>query len=166
MQHEMMDREKIKKLSELSMILLNLVSLDEGVQKASELIKEIIAVDRVSIFIHDKEKELVWTYVADGIDKLLFPSNKGIVGYVIEYKTIKVVNDTSKESNFYTHIDSVTGYKTENLLALPIFDRKGEVLGVIELINKVDGKFTPKELNLANLFTNYIAPPLECLIYQ
>ena len=106
---------------------------------------------------------MVWTYLADGVEKLVLPASKGIVGYVIKHKTIKKVNDTSKEPLFYKEVDESTGYKTKNILAIPLFNSENDILGVIQLLNK-EGKFSREDINIAYFVAKYISPALERLL--
>jgi len=159
-----MEKEKLKQLIELSNNLLNTNNINEAIKTATQKIKNIIEVDRVTIFIYSQSSNMLWTYLADGVEKLIIPANKGIVGYVVKNKTIKKVNDTSKEPLFYKEVDEQTGYETKNILTLPLIGSEGDVIGVIQLLNKKDGKFTLKDINIANLFSNYLTPPLELLL--
>jgi len=161
-----MDKEKVQKLINLSQLLVNSTDLNKAIKLATEKIKDIIEVDRVTIFIYSRSTNMVWTYLADGIERLVIPANKGIVGYVVQNRTIKKVNDTAKEPLFYKEVDEMTGYTTKNILALPLIGSDDTLIGVIQLLNKKTGKFTPKDLNIAHLFSNYIAPPLELLLSQ
>jgi len=161
-----MKKDKLKKLIELSNILRDCKDLEKGLEIASKQIKEIIEVDRVTIFIYSQKSNMLWTYIADGIEKLVIPATKGIVGYVVQNKTIKKVNDTSKEPLFYKEVDEMTGYKTKNILTLPLIGENDKLIGVIQLLNKKDGKFTSKDLNIAHMFSVYITPALELLLNQ
>jgi len=161
-----MDKEKVQKLIDLSQLLVKSENLQEALKISTKKIKEIIEVDRVTIFIYSQSSNMLWTYLADGIERLVIPANKGIVGYVVKNKTIKKVNDTTKEPLFYDEVDKNTGYKTNNILTLPLIDKEDNLLGVIQLLNKIDGKFTPKDINIAHLFSNYITPPLEILLSE
>jgi len=154
-----MDEQKVKKLKELNYLLLNCRSIDEGLELVTNKLKDIIEVDRVSIFIYSKTSNMLWTYLADGVEKLIIPADKGIVGYAVKHKTIKKVNDTSKEKLFYKEVDEMTGYKTKNILAVPLLNDDNDVIGVVELMNKKD-KFNQKDLNIAYLFSQYISTPL------
>ena len=109
---------------------------------------------------------MVWSYLADGVEKLILPADKGVLGYAIKNKSIKKVNDTSKEPIFFKDVDNSTGYQTKNLLAVPLFNKDNEVLGVIEFLNKRDGKFNQKDLNIAYLFSTYLSKPLEKLLHK
>jgi adenylate cyclase len=104
------------------------------------------------------------SFRADNLGEFFLPDDKGIVGYVAKHKTIKVVKDTKKEPLFYDEVDKETGYNTKNLIAVPILDPENKVLGVVELINKKNGDFSPKEITIANLFARYISEPLNYLI--
>ena len=158
-----MDKKKLQKLIELRNILLEENDLNKANKKATRKIKEIIEVDRVTIFIYSQTTNKLWTYIADGLEKLIIPADKGIVGYVVKNKTIKKVNDTSKEPLFYKEVDEMTGYHTKNILTLPLIGSDNKVIGVIQLLNK-NGNFTPKDINIAHLFSQYITPPLELLL--
>ena len=159
-----MDKEKLQKLIELSNIILEATDLNKAIKEATKKIKEIIEVDRVTIFIYSQKTNRLWTYLADGLEKLIIPADKGIVGYVVKNKTIKKVNDTSKEPLFYKEVDEMTGYHTKNILTLPLIGNDNKLIGVIQLLNKKNGDFTPKDINIAHLFSQYITPPLEMLL--
>ena len=160
-----MDKNTIKKLLDLSQMLLEFDKLEEAIPKASEEIKKLINADRITIFIYSQPTNMVWTYLADGVEKLILPADKGIVGYVIKNKTIKKVNDTSKEPLFYKEVDENTGYETKNILSVPLLNNENKVIGVIQLLNK-EGGFTKDDINIAYLFSNYLSAPLEILLQK
>ena len=159
-----MNKEKLEKLKEINTIMLEAGSLGFALDRISKLVKEIIDVDRISIFIYNRKVDLLSIYKADLIDKFVFPATKGVAGYVAKTKEIKVVNDTNKEPLFYKQVDKESGYHTHSILALPIVNLDGEVLGVVEFINKLDGKFNDKDIAIAKLFVKYISDPLETIL--
>jgi GAF domain-containing protein len=161
-----MDSEKLAKLSKLNQLMLKQDSIEESLQEAGDLIKDIIEVDRVSIFIYEEKNNLVWTYRADNLGKIVFSADYGVVGYVIKNKTIRVVHDTAKDKDFYTEVDKETGYHTKTLLAIPILDPRNDLIGVVEFLNKNHGPFSPKDINLGNMFAKYISEPLQYLLVK
>ena len=53
-----------------------------------------------------------------------------------------------QDSRFNKDVDRQTGYKTKNILSMPILDFEGEVIGVAQIVNKLsdDGSgFTPED---------------------
>jgi len=150
------------KLSEFGRQLLNKKSLPEGLLLISKYVKDVSGADRCSIFINDVEKKRLWTTIADGIDKIVISSDEGIVGRVLKERETIVVNDVSSSPYFLSKIDSESGYKTNNIIASPIFDSTREVAGVLEVLNKEDG-FDDDDIKFMVFFSNYISGFLELI---
>jgi len=161
-----MDKEKLEKIKELNDIILNSNSIEKAVNIGADLVKDLIEVDRVSIFLYKEDIAHLYTYRADDLEELIFPITKGVAGYVARTKEIKVVNDTSKEPLFYKDIDEESGYHTKNILALPLINSENQLIGVIEFINKLDGEFTQKDIAIAKLFARYLAETLDYMMKE
>lgn len=69
-------------------------------------------------------------------------SAQGIAGSVAETGRLINVTDAYEDPRFDQEHDRKTGYKTDSILCGPIRGRTGEVLGVIQAINKESGRFT------------------------
>ncbi|KAK2910324.1 dual 3',5'-cyclic-AMP and -GMP phosphodiesterase 11A [Channa argus] len=64
------------------------------------------------------------------------PWGKGIIGYVAEHgETVNIAN-AYEDHRFSDEIDKLTGYKTQSILCLAICNSDGEVIGVVQAINK------------------------------
>jgi transcriptional regulator with GAF, ATPase, and Fis domain len=158
-----MEKEKLEKINELANLILHTSNLDEAIHHTADILKELMEVERLSIFLYDKNNDKVYTYRADYIDKIEMPANKGIVGYVIETKKPYISNNPYEDKYFNKEIDFKTGFTTNNILAVPFLDIEGRLLGVIEFINKKDD-FNQKDIAFAKLYANYISEPLKMLI--
>jgi signal transduction histidine kinase len=89
------------------------------------------------------------------------PVGKGIVGTVAETGQPLIVNDVAADPRWYVGFDQATDFKTKDLLCVPMLAH-GEVIGVIEVINKQDGTiFTPEESNLLLSFAAQAAIAIE-----
>ncbi|KAK7496315.1 hypothetical protein BaRGS_00012480 [Batillaria attramentaria] len=62
---------------------------------------------------------------------------------------------SSKDPRFNQEIDKQTGYRTHSILSMPISNYEGEVIGVAQIINKIDGnhEFTKQD---EDLFRKYL----------
>jgi len=92
----------------------------------------------------DTTKELVFAMVrGESHNEALFgrrvPAGKGVVSWVFEHRRAAIVNNASADERFYREVDNEIDYKTNSLLAAPLIGG-GRVLGVIEVINKREGK--------------------------
>lgn len=72
----------------------------------------------------------------------------GICGWVAKHREPLFIDDAYNDQRFLVAIDEKTGFKTRNILAIPLHDNL-ELAGVIELLNKRSGAFTPEDLKLA-----------------
>jgi len=158
-----MNKEKLKKINELSNLILNTTNLNEAIHHTADILKELMEVERISIFLYQRDKNLVFTFRADYIDKIVMSADKGIVGYVIKNKEPYIANNPYEDKYFNKEIDLKTGFITKNILAIPLLDIQGKMLGVIEFINKSDD-FNTKDIAFAKLYANYISEPLKMLL--
>ncbi len=153
------------KLADFGRELLIKKSLIDGLPLISKSAKDIIGADRCSIFINDLDKKELWTTIADGVDKIIIPKGEGIVGETIKQEKTILVNDVYSNPYFMPDIDKKTGYKTENIIATPIFNSNRDVIGVLELLNK-NGGFDDGDIKFTKFFTHYISGFLELILFK
>jgi len=83
------------------------------------------------------------------------PKGKGIAGWVVANRKPTIANNTQSDVRFYVGIDDALGYTTNSILAAPIMT-SDRVLGVIELLNKQDGKpFNDTDQNLLTILCRF-----------
>src|SRR5215475_4391422 len=102
----------------------------------------LLGCDRASIFLLDREKHELWSKVALGSDQILrFDASAGIVGHAVGTGAPVNVSDAYSDPRFYNAIDDRSGYRTQNVLAVPLRNQRGEVIGAFEALNKKAGPF-------------------------
>src|SRR5215471_14993673 len=128
---------------------------------ADEATKHLDA-ERATILILDKEKGELWAKIALGVsDTLRFDSRLGIAGAVLLSGKPIIVEDAYKSPLFYQSIDSTTGFHTRNILSVPLRNPKQEVIGVFQVLNKKDGRFTTDDEHFVLALANQAAVALE-----
>ena len=134
----------------------------------TNLAKDIIEADRCSIFLFDKNRKTLWTIIAHGVEKIEIPAAKGIAGYVFNKGEILNIPDAYKDPRFDKEIDKKTGYRTKSILAVPLFNRKQEIIGVFQVINKLNGKhFTKEDVELLSHVSLYASSTIEnAILYE
>ncbi len=158
-------RELYKKIADFGRQLLEKRSYEEGLPFITKYAKELIGASRASIFIYHNETEELWTTIADGVERIIVPIEKGIVGKTIRTREPQIVNDVNKEPDFYDEIDRETGYRTYNLVTAPIYNSLHQVVGVLELLNK-EGGFTEEDKKLMRLFAQAIGSFVELMMLE
>lgn len=119
-------------------------TLEELLFTIAEETRNVLNADRCSVFLYDKEKDELWSKVAQGVEKgeIRFSADKGVAGYVAKTGETISIQDAYNDSRFNKEIDALTGYKTYNMLCMPMRNVKFEIIGVFQVLNKKDGDFT------------------------
>jgi len=120
--------------------------------------------DRCSIFLHDKNTNELYSKIASGIDnkEIRFSSNLGMAGYVFITGEIIKIDDAYSDPLFNKEIDEKTGYKTNTILCMPMRNSNQEVIGVFQVINKLNNNsFTDKDIELLMSISSSVGRSLE-----
>eukprot|EP01065_Artemidia_motanka_P040272 TRINITY_DN5009_c0_g4_i1.p1 TRINITY_DN5009_c0_g4~~TRINITY_DN5009_c0_g4_i1.p1 ORF type:complete len:1634 (+),score=476.20 TRINITY_DN5009_c0_g4_i1:57-4904(+) len=121
---------------------------------------EIVKCDRAAIFLAEWKRKEMWTITNEGHD-IRVPMEKSLAGYAALYNRLLNIKDAQNDTRFNTEVDKKTGYLTRNVLVYPISrglgyhqrgQGSGEIIAVIQAINKVDGElFTQDDESLLAL---------------
>lgn len=132
-------RETLRVAYRLSEIFETVPLLDALAEEATR----ILDCDRASIFIWDQPNKKLLACPALGVEggTLYIPDNAGIVGTVIQSGETIRVDDAYNDDRFDSSVDKKSGYRTKTLLAVPLLDGDGRLIGCFEGINKNDGIF-------------------------
>ncbi|NXL74652.1 PDE2A phosphodiesterase, partial [Leptocoma aspasia] len=135
----------------------------------SVLLQEIITEARnlsnaeiCSVFLLDRLSHELVAKVFDGgvVDdesyEIRIPADQGIAGHVATTGKILNIKDAYSHPLFYRGVDDSTGFRTRNILCFPIKNESQEVIGVAELVNKINGPWFSKfDEDLATAFSIY-----------
>eukprot|EP00002_Diphylleia_rotans_P033653 TRINITY_DN7173_c1_g1_i1.p1 TRINITY_DN7173_c1_g1~~TRINITY_DN7173_c1_g1_i1.p1 ORF type:complete len:902 (+),score=163.63 TRINITY_DN7173_c1_g1_i1:68-2773(+) len=153
---------RTKSLLEVAMALSSLDDLNSVVQLIMSHAQTLVDAERFCLFEVDQEDAVLRSRVADGHDKIILPLTKGVAGYVVKTKESIIVDDPYEDTRFHKEIDKLTGFTTTSLVCLPILNRDGNVIGVVEMINKRNGdKFKKEDLDLLKAFASFCALSLD-----
>lgn len=146
-------------------------SLREGIvalssRRAIEVVDELhqkIKCDRITIFRLNASDGRLSSVFAEGVDdrEISLGMNLGIAGLVAVTGEEAVVNDVQGDPRFSKSFDEATGYTTRNMICLPIMNKTDEVLGVVQVINKLDGVFGAGDIELLRSLVAVISVSIE-----
>ncbi|MCV3215955.1 GAF domain-containing protein [Plectonema radiosum NIES-515] len=141
------------------------LDLEATLQIVMEQARILMQADRSTLFLHRKEMGELWTKVevADRstMVEIRIPANRGIVGYVASTGQALNISDAYKDPRFDPTTDRKTGYITQNILCLPVFNSANELIGVTQLINKQQGSFTSSDEEFMRAFNIQAGIALE-----
>ncbi len=101
---------------------------------------KVVEADRCSLFILDRERNELWSKVAQGSkNEIRLPVGSGIAGQVAQTGSVINIPDAYADERFNRTFDISSGYHTQTILCVPMCDANGEVTGVIQALNKRGG---------------------------
>jgi len=118
-----------------------------------ETVGQLLDADRSTLFLLDSQTMALRACYAQGISdggSIVVPLQMGVIGTaLLRRHAINLVN-ASQHPFFNSSIDSITGYKTDSLLAVPVIDpSSGQVVGGVEFLNKLSGHFIAEDEHIA-----------------
>ncbi len=155
-----------KKLSILLEILRSLTSvsdLDELLMRIITLGAELFDSERATLFIVDRAKKQLWSRTAIGLEtsEIRISIDQGIVGQVVASGKSEIINDPYSHPKFNKDIDMKTGFRTRNILSYPLKNIQGEVVGVLQILNKKSGDFDSEDENFVSAMASSTGIVLE-----
>ena len=154
---------RLEALINASRILNSTLDLDELLTLILDLATKNLKAARGTIYLIDTEKKELWSKVVKGKElvEIRLPIGTGISGHVA--KTGKTVNlkDAWKDKRFFSGFDLRTGFQTKTMLCMPMRDRRGKIIGVFQILNKVRGSFDKEDESFLEAFSVHAALAIE-----
>jgi signal transduction histidine kinase len=127
-----------------------------------EVVRSEIAVERISVFVVDRATNTLRALIAQELEgeEFYVPMGVGVVGTVASTGEILDIVDAYADPRFARQFDRKSGYYTNDLFALPVCNREGEIVGVIELLNRLR-PITPSDREFLLGISVYIGLALE-----
>jgi len=137
--------------------------LDDMLHALVEMAVKEVGAERGTLFLSDEATGELYSRVALGNleQEIRIPNNNGVAGYVFSTDQSVIVHDAYADSRFDSMIDKQTGYRTKNILCVPVKTSTGEVIGAIQILNKLKGRFTNKDLQLVEAMRSQAALALK-----
>jgi K+-sensing histidine kinase KdpD len=136
--------DRLNLLVEASKVVNSTIDLDKLLLIILEAATQSIKADRGTLYLVDELTGELWSKIAKGkgMVEIRLPIGKGLAGYVAKTgETVNIV-DAYRDPRFNPEIDKRSGYKTLNVLCMPMRDKEGKIVGVFQLLNKKQGSFT------------------------
>jgi adenylate cyclase len=156
----------IELLLEVSRRMAAFDTLDEVLNALVDMTTREVGAERGSLFLNDPATNELYSRVAQGNVKreIRLLNTTGIAGKVFQQGKGVVVKDVYKDPSFNKTVDEQTGYRTKSIACAPIRTVRGEVIGVVEVLNRKGGKeahFTPKDLKLLEAMATQASVSLQ-----
>ena len=153
-------RRSFLTLADFGRALLTKPMLHDGLPLISKYAKELCMAQRASIFLRNFTNQTLWTTLADGVETITLHERDGIAGLTLKEGKPLLINEPYKNEHFLSLVDNKSGFVTQNIASIPIFDSGRKIIGVFQLLNK-EGGFTSEDSKFMIFFAHYISTYLE-----
>ena len=150
-------------LVELGKVIVSEINMDTLFEVIVSQTRGFMGTEGCSVFMFDKEKNELWSRVSTDLkkDEIRFPSDQGIAGWVFQHQQPLLINDAYADPRFYQEVDRKTGFRTRNILCLPLINRYRECIGTLQIFNKRSGDFIDDDRELLESVSHYVTIALE-----
>ncbi|MBX3354940.1 MAG: SpoIIE family protein phosphatase [Phycisphaeraceae bacterium] len=149
--------ETVSKLLTVSRRLAESGDLESVLQLVIDALRDLLRAERATVFEYDGNTDELFTAVAHGIGDgtkasvldgapppptvIRIPAQRGIAGAAATSLQVVNIPDAYADERFNRSVDLATGFRTRTILAIPLIDHERNLVGVAQVLNKVDGAF-------------------------
>src|SRR5919201_813177 len=126
------------------------MSIEGLIESVVYTASKVMQAERASLFLLDVATGILWSKVAQGAEsqEIRVPLGTGIAGWVAQHDQLVNLPDAYQDARFNPEVDHRTGYRTRSVLCGPVKSFEGEIIGVVQVINKHGGAFTKEDERL------------------
>ncbi|OGT60718.1 MAG: hypothetical protein A3E01_07370 [Gammaproteobacteria bacterium RIFCSPHIGHO2_12_FULL_63_22] len=133
--------------------------LEQSLFAITRKLAQLVNAERSSLFLVDRPSQTLLLRITEGLagrQEIRIPIGSGIAGAVAASGKSERVADAYQDPRFNPDVDKMFGYHTKSIMTMPMFDRRGDVFAVAQLLNRRDGQaFTEEdEKHIADLLAS------------
>jgi signal transduction histidine kinase/CRP-like cAMP-binding protein len=134
---------KLNAVVEATQTVNTSLDIDRVLQLILQEAIRITLAERGTIYLLDENTNEIWARSIAGkeISEIRQPIGKGISGYVAQTGETVNITDAYNDDRFNPEFDKKSGFKTKNILCMPMRNKENKIIGVFQLINKRHGTF-------------------------
>ncbi len=154
---------RLQKLIEASKNINSTLDLDKLLGRILDAATKSIDADRGTVYLVDEIKKELWSKVLQGENmvEIRLPVGKGLAGFVAETGEIINIPDAYNDPRFNPDVDKKTGYRTNNMLCMPMRNKDGKTIGVFQLLNKKGGVFGKEDEQFIDALSSHASVAIE-----
>jgi phosphoserine phosphatase len=142
---------RLRKVLDVTRRMAVMTDLDALLKVIIDAACDVLDCDRASIFLYDGGRNELYSRATKGNEDIRFPATAGIAGAAAMQRIVINVPDAYADPRFNREIDRRTGFRTCNLLTFPLENLSGELVGVLQALNRRNGCFNAEDEELARV---------------
>ncbi len=119
-------------------------------KEIGEELNALLGCERSTLFAYDKDAEEMWSVIANGeeTEQLRVQVSSLVAGYSAITGEVVNIHDSHGDQRFNPEFDRQRNFRTRNVLCVPVVNRRGWVVGAVQVDNKIDGAFNDEDVKV------------------
>jgi GAF domain-containing protein/anti-sigma regulatory factor (Ser/Thr protein kinase) len=132
------EQKKVAVVQEISRAISSSLDLDQLLGLIMEKVTVLMEADRSTLYLVSDDGKQLWSKVLQGgeVREIRLNVGEGIAGWVAESGETVNIPDAYTDERFQPRVDLASGYRTKSILCAPMRSSTGEIIGVLQLLNK------------------------------
>ena len=136
-------------LVEIGLAIGSAIEIDQLLEVVMGHVTALLGAERGTLYLVDRRRGEIWSKVLQGggLREIRLPIGSGIAGAVVSGRELLNIPDAYADARFNPEFDRASGFHTRSILCAPIFAAQSglraptvpEVVGVLQVLNRVDG---------------------------
>ncbi len=123
----------------------------------------VIGCERGTIFLNDQQTGELYSFIAQGDlnFEIRILNNSGLAGWSFTHNESLCVAHPELDERHNKNIDKITGFQTKSVLCVPLKSMEGKLLGVTQMLNKIDSEFNDSDVRIVEALTEHAAMAIQ-----
>jgi signal transduction histidine kinase len=155
---------KLSILLDVAKALAHQVRLDDLLSTIIGKTAEALDAERATLFLYDQACDELWSKTTDQLEikEIRFGLGVGIAGDVAKTRLVANIPDAYADARFNQDFDRQTGFRTRSVLCMPLVGSDGEMIGVMQVLNKKNrAGFDAEDESLLEALNAHISVAIE-----
>ena len=141
------EQRKVDAVRQLGKVLGATLDLDRLLVVLLEKVTDLLDAERATIYLVTDDGTHLESKIAQGgaINTIRLRTGEGIAGWVAQSAATVNIPDAYADPRFKQSVDKSSGFRTRSILCMPMPDHKGRTIGVVQVLNKRLGPFSPDD---------------------
>ncbi len=155
----------LRRLLDISRKVAAQDTLDTVLETLIDLACQETGAERGTLFLNDPATGELVSRIALGMQRreIRIMNDEGVAGAVFQTGEGEIVENAYKDPRFNDQVDRESGFRTRSILCAPIRTAKDEVIGVAQMLNKTEGRFAQRDLEVLQGITTQCAITLQSM---
>ncbi|MEO5595828.1 MAG: SpoIIE family protein phosphatase [Lysobacteraceae bacterium] len=153
--------DRLARILEVTRDLARPIELESMLYQVVDAAKELLDAEGGTVWQYLPGDHVLEMCVARGLDAIRIPADRGIVGECVRTRALINVPDCYADPRFDRSVDRDSGYRTRCMLTLPLLGHDDQLVGVLQVVNRLCGVFDAEDEVMASALAAQCAVALQ-----